>query len=594
MIWNYWQQEDAWYSGLIEQIIPVTLDLIDNHRHLDSIGRQAVVRFERSIGKYGEYLVRREQWDLMPPPLHGERSPEQQEQEDELITILQGRCMVDASLGEHRTNLLWTAKRKHEERMEGTAVAEVSEDDAEQVAASKPRRWRGSRCPRAHSEHMQASGHATLCSSFFGLCRPCGRCATREQEIQRATIEVLSTFAWVDRATEDKEPFETAARLALQSHYDVIIKYPNILQYGGSKPCGGTPRATICNTDLTVPADFGGSKEAFDWCLERLAVGDQSTQTYTTESSRVACDHEGSGKEQYTKLQFYVWQAACSHAVAIRKAARDAATMYGGIKICTRADIDLSYGIITAIEPQRLRYNQNRGPAPELLNAVQFERLLPPDGFKGSRTEFVWCFNQFHGYGFGKQVLPMPHDEYSTWPQSDSDMEEEYVTANEEEETQGPDKQLCQQVGSEARKTDAWARRTKLRRHTEQSTEESSLVQGQHVPRWSEFIPYSRNYWEQMQKLVPERRLTTEDVIACYGRVTDINAEGPEQIITLGAFINNEYDGELAWQFPISLLIQPEVCDGTDIHSVHGVRTRAPGRPALYPRAPFRRAIRLQ
>ena len=136
VIWNYWQQEEAWYSGPTEQIIPVTLDLIDSHTHLYSTGRQAVGRFERSIGKYGEYLVRREQWGLMQLPLHGERSPEQQEQEDELSKKLVGRCMVDASLGEQKPDSSWTIKRKYEERMEGTAVAKSSEDDAQQVAAS--------------------------------------------------------------------------------------------------------------------------------------------------------------------------------------------------------------------------------------------------------------------------------------------------------------------------------------------------------------------------------------------------------------------------------------------------------------------------
>ena len=99
MIWDYWQQEDAWYTGLVEQKIPVTLDLIDNHRHLDSKGRQAVGRFEWSIGKYGEYLAKREQWELMPLPLHGKRSLEQQEQENDFKNFLQGRCMVDAFLG---------------------------------------------------------------------------------------------------------------------------------------------------------------------------------------------------------------------------------------------------------------------------------------------------------------------------------------------------------------------------------------------------------------------------------------------------------------------------------------------------------------
>ena len=65
LYWNYWEQECAWYSGPSEQVIPITLDLIEGFSHLESVGRQAVGRFERSIGMYGVYLAGREQWGLM-------------------------------------------------------------------------------------------------------------------------------------------------------------------------------------------------------------------------------------------------------------------------------------------------------------------------------------------------------------------------------------------------------------------------------------------------------------------------------------------------------------------------------------------------
>ena len=440
--WNYWQQECAWYPGPSEQVIPITLDLIDGHTHLESRGRQAVGRLESSIGMYGEYLARREFWGLMQLPAHDEeRSQAQQMQEEDLVCKLMGSCTMDVAMGEQRPDSWWTLERKYEERMEGIVFAESSEDDEQQVALLRPRRWRNGGCPRAHSgihRHMQVNSwgstpHHTVRSEFFGLCRPCGRCATREQEIQCAIIEVLSAFPWTEGTDDDKEPFTNAARLAIQCHYDVIVANPNILVYGGSLPCGREPKATIINSDLRVPADFRGSKEEFHWCLERLTLGDQRVETYTTEISRTASVHEGAGKEQYTQLQYCVWKAATSHAAAIKNDARIAGMLHGGIKICTKAAIELSYGVIKAIEPHRLRYDQDRGPAPHLLNSVQYDRLQQPPGFKGSRTEFVWCFDQFHTYGYGNRVLGVLHDEYSTWPQSDSDHEEDYVTANEED-----------------------------------------------------------------------------------------------------------------------------------------------------------------